>query len=60
MAFLPSPPSNAVVLTNFADLEVNFDTPKAEAEQLLAAGMTMDDIREYKRALNGHGKTPIQ
>ena len=60
MAFFSFPQPNEVVRANFIDLEVNFDTPRIEAEKLLAAGMTMEDIREYKCTLNGFGQTPIQ
>ena len=52
MAFLPLPDSNEVVESNFVDLAVNFETSKAEAISLLNSGLTMDEIREYKRSLN--------
>lgn len=60
MAFIPFPQPNEVVSANFSDLAYNYNTPRAEAEQLLAIGMTMDDIREYKRTLNGFGDSPLQ
>ena len=60
MAFLPLPDSNEVVEANFVDLAVNFETPKAEAISLLNSGLTMDEIREYKRSLNNCGTYPIQ
>ena len=60
MAFFSFPQPNEVVHANFVDLEANFNTPRIEAEKLLAAGMTMEDIREYKRTLNGFGQTPLQ
>ena len=60
MAFRPFPNDNEVVSANFIDLEHNFDTSRVEAEQLLSAGMSMNDIREYKRTLNGFGEAPLQ
>ena len=60
MAFLPLPDSNEVVESNFVDLVVNFETSKAEAISLLNSGLTMDEIREYKRSLNNCGTHPIQ
>ena len=60
MAISKVPHQNAVVYSNFVDLEVNFNTSRAEAERLLATGMTMDDIREYMRMLQGFGRAPLQ
>ena len=60
MAFLPLPDSNEIVESNFIDLAVNFETSKAEAISLLNSGLTMDEIREYKRSLNNCGNHPIQ
>ena len=60
MAFLPLPNSNEIVEANFIDLAVNFETPKDEAISLLNSGLTMDEIREYKRSLNNCGSYPIQ
>lgn len=60
MAFKSVPDSNAVVSSNFIDLNFNFNTSRAEAEALLNTGMSMDDIREYKRTLNGCGTSPVQ
>lgn len=60
MAFLPVPKSNDLVKSNFIDLEVNFNTSYEEAQELLALGMTLEDIREYKRTLNGFGTELLQ
>ena len=60
MAFLPLPDSNEIVESNFVDLAVNFETSKAEAISLLNSGLTMDEIREYKRSLNNCGTYLIQ
>ena len=60
MAFLPLPDSNEVVYSNFVDLAVNFGTSKEEVISLLNIGLTMDEIREYKRSLNNCGTYPIQ
>ena len=36
---------------NFQELDHYFDTPRAEAEELLASGLTITDIKDYKRAI---------
>lgn len=61
MAFQPNRQDpDAVTPAAIEELIYYFDTAPDETRRLLDVGMTITDIKNYKRTLNGCGTSPLQ